>query len=97
MPTAVASAGTVSGEEVLALAEEQINVGKRRGSGGDYSNSAFHSRKHRWKRRSIRTKSTRVCFDGQLPILITYNYIRNVDWTDKTIEITETTEEPVVH
>ena len=24
------------------------------------------------------------------------NFIRNIDWTDKTIEITETAEEPVV-
>ena len=24
------------------------------------------------------------------------NFVRNIDWTDKTIEVTETTEEPVV-
>ena len=37
-------------------------------------------------------KSTRVSFNRRLPTLITVN----IDWTDKTIEITKTAEEPVV-
>ena len=91
-PTTYAVAGAASGEEVLRLAEEQLEVGKRLVREGTTRIRRFvvempverqitlHEEHARVIRRAISDPQT----------------VRNVDWTEKVIEVTETTEEPIV-
>jgi stress response protein YsnF len=90
-PTAVA-AGAVAGEEVLALAEEQINVGKRLVQGGTTRIRRFVTETPVEAQVTLHEEHARVLRRASADP----NFIRNIDWTDKTIEITETAEEPVV-
>jgi hypothetical protein len=92
MPTTVAAAGAVSGEEVLALAEEQINVGKRLVHEGTTRIRRFVTETPVEAQVTLHEEHARVLRRASADA----NFIRNVDWTEKTIEITETTEEPVV-
>ena len=90
-PTTVA-AGAASGEEVLALAEEQINVGKRLVQGGTTRIRRFVTETPVEAQVTLHEEHARVLRRASADP----NFIRNIDWTDKTIEITETAEEPVV-
>lgn len=86
------TAATLAGEEVLALAEEQINIGKR----------VVHQGASRIRRFVIETPvETQVTLHEEHARVVRRaitdpNYIRNLDWSDKTVEIVETAEEPVV-
>ena len=91
VPTSVA-AGAVSGEEVLALAEEQINVGKRLVQGGTTRIRRFVIETPVEAQVTLHEEHARVLRRASADP----NFIRNIDWTDKTIEITETAEEPIV-
>ena len=90
-PTTVA-AGAVAGEEVLALAEEQINVGKRLVQGGTTRIRRFVTETPVETQVTLHEEHARVLRRASADP----NFIRNIDWTDKTIEITETAEEPIV-
>jgi stress response protein YsnF len=90
-PTTVA-AGAASGEEVLALAEEQINVGKRLVQGGTTRIRRFVTETPVETQVTLHEEHARVLRRASADP----NFIRNIDWTDKTIEITETAEEPIV-
>jgi stress response protein YsnF len=90
-PTTVA-AGLASGEEVLALAEEQINVGKRLVQGGTTRIRRFVTETPVETQVTLHEEHARVLRRASADP----NFIRNIDWTDKTIEITETAEEPIV-
>jgi stress response protein YsnF len=90
-PTTVA-AGAASGEEVLALAEEQINVSKRLVQGGTTRIRRFVTETPVEAQVTLHEEHARVLRRASADP----NFIRNIDWTDKTIEITETAEEPVV-
>jgi hypothetical protein len=92
MPASVAAAGAVSGEEVFALAEEQINVGKRLVQEGTTRIRRFVTETPVEAQVTLHEEHARVLRRASADP----NYIRNIDWTEKTIEITETTEEPVV-
>jgi stress response protein YsnF len=86
------AADTVAAEEVLALAEEQINVGKR----------LIREGATRIRRFVIETPvETQVTLHEEHARVVRRaiadpNYVRNIDWNDRTIEIAETTEEPVI-
>jgi stress response protein YsnF len=89
-PTRVS--GATAGEEVLSLAEEQINVGKRVHQEGTTRIRRFVTETPVEAQVTLHEEHVRVARRA----ITDPNYIRNVDWTDKTIEFTETTEEPVV-
>ena len=90
--TATTSAGTVTGEEVLSLAEEQINVGKRVIQEGTTRIRRFVTETPVEAQVTLHEEHARVLRRASTDP----NYLRNIDWTDKTIEITESAEEPVV-
>jgi stress response protein YsnF len=87
-----AAAGAITGEQVLALAEEQINVGKRQIQEGTTRIRRFVTETPVEAQVTLHEEHTRVLRRASTDP----NYIRNIDWTDKTIEVTETAEEPVV-
>jgi len=87
-----AAAGAITGEQVLALAEEQINVGKRQIQEGTTRIRRFVTETPVEAQITLHEEHTRVLRRASTDP----NYIRNIDWTDKTIEVTETAEEPVV-
>ena len=91
-PATRAAAGTVAGEEILVLAEEEINVGKRLVQEGTTRIRRFVTEKPVEAQVTLHEEHARVVRRA----IADPNYIQNVDWTDKTIEITETAEEPVV-
>jgi uncharacterized protein (TIGR02271 family) len=82
-----------TGEEMLRLAEEQINVGKRVVESGHtrvrryvvekrvQANITLHEEHAEIMRRAISDPA----------------HVKNTDWSDKTIEVVETAEEPVVY
>lgn len=81
-----------NGEEVLALAEERFNVGKRVIQDGTTRIRRFVTETPVEAQVTLHEEHARVVRRA----ITDPNYIRNLDWTDKTIEITETAEEPVV-
>jgi hypothetical protein len=90
-PTTVA-AGATAGEEVLALAEEQINVGKRLIQEGTTRIRRFMVETPVETQVTLHEEHARVIRRA----ISDPSYMRNLDWTDKTIEVTETVEEAVV-
>ena len=91
-PVTLAAAGTVAGEEVLSLAQEEINVAKRVVQDGATRIRRFVTETPVEAQVTLHEEHARVIRRA----ITDPNYIRNIDWTDKTIEITETAEEPVV-
>ena len=89
----MAAGRTMPNEEVLRLAEEQLDVGKRVIQEGTTRIRRFVTETpveaqvtlHEEHARVIRRAATDQAF------------LRDVDWTDKTIDITEMAEEPVVN
>lgn len=89
---ATLTAGAVAGEEILALAEEKINVGKRVIREGTTRIRRFVTETPVEAQVTLHEEHARVIRRA----IADPNYIRNIDWADKTIEVTETIEEPVV-
>jgi uncharacterized protein (TIGR02271 family) len=85
-------AATVAGEEVLALAEEELNVGKRMVKGGTTRIRRFITEKPVEAQVTLHEEHARILRRA----IADPNYVQNIDWTDKTIEFTESAEEPVV-
>jgi uncharacterized protein (TIGR02271 family) len=91
-PATMTAGSTSQGEEVLRLAEEQLNVGKRVVQGGTT----------RIRRFVVETPvETQVTLHEEHTAIMRRavtdpNFIRDVDWTEKTFEMRETAEEPVV-
>jgi uncharacterized protein (TIGR02271 family) len=85
-------ATALNGEEVLALAEEHLNVGKRVIQDGATRIRRFVTEMPVEAQVTLHEEHARVVRRA----ITDPNYTRNLDWTDKTIEITETAEEPVV-
>jgi stress response protein YsnF len=91
-PATMAAGRSGANEEVLRLAEEQFDVGKRVIQEGATRIRRFVTETpveaqvtlHEEHARVIRRASTDP------------NFIRDVDWTDRTIEVTEMAEEPVI-
>src|SRR5215472_13100234 len=82
----------VDGEEIIALAEEHLNVGKRVIQEGTTRIRRFITEMPVEAEVTLHEEHARVVRRA----IADPGYLRNLDWTDKTIEITETTEEPVV-
>jgi len=91
-PAMRAATSTASGEEVLALAQEEINVGKRLVQEGTTRIRRFVIETPVEAQVTLHEEHSRVIRRA----IADPNYIRNIDWTDKTIEVTESIEEPVV-
>jgi uncharacterized protein (TIGR02271 family) len=91
-PAALAVGALSREEEVLGLAEEQINVGKRLVQEGTTRIRRFVTETPVEAQVTLHEEHARVLRRA----ITDPNYVRNLDWTDKTIEITETAEEPVV-
>jgi len=91
-PATRAAAGTVAAEETFALAEEEINVGKRLVQEGTTRIRRFVTEKPVEAQVTLHEEHVRVMRRA----IADPKFIQNVDWTDKTIEIVESVEEPVV-
>ena len=91
-PASVAAVSAIPGEEVFALAEEQIHVGKRMVQEGATRIRRFVTETPVEAQVTLHEEHARVLRRA----VADPNYVRNVDWTDKTIEIVESMEEPVV-
>ena len=91
-PATIAAAGVVSGEDVFVLAEEQISVGKRVVQEGTTRIRRFIVETPVEQQVTLHEEHARVLRRAAADP----TYLTNIDWTDKTIEITETAEEPVV-
>jgi uncharacterized protein (TIGR02271 family) len=92
---ATMAAGTttpLAGEEVLSLAEEQINVGKRMVREGTTRIRRFVTEMPVEAQVTLHEEHTAILRRA----ISDPNFVRDIDWTDKTIEVTETAEEPVV-
>jgi stress response protein YsnF len=80
------------GEETLRVAEEQINVGKRLVQAG-------LTRVRRYViERPVEANVTLHEEHAEIMrrVISDPNYGKDIDWSDKTIEVTETVEEPVI-
>ena len=81
-----------SDEEVLRVAEEELNVGKRMVQEGTTRIRRFVTEMPVEAQVTLHEEHVKV-----IRRAIAYpNLIRDVDWTDKMIEVKETAEEPVV-
>jgi uncharacterized protein (TIGR02271 family) len=89
---AALAVGAVPREEVLGVAEEQINVGKRLVQEGATRIRRFVTETPVEVQVTLHEEHARVLRRA----ITDPNCVRNLDWTDKTIEIAETAEEPVV-
>ncbi len=89
---ATTKAGAFPGEEVIGLAEEQINVGKRLVEHGTTRIRRFITEKPVEAQVSLHEEHVEVIRRA----ITDPEYIRNLEWADKSIELTETAEEPVV-
>jgi stress response protein YsnF len=93
LPAATMVAGRqLPNEEVLRLAEEKFDVGKRVISDGATRIRRFVTVTPVEAQVTLHEEHTRVIRRASTDP----NFLRDVDWTDKTIEVTESAEEPVV-
>jgi uncharacterized protein (TIGR02271 family) len=91
-PRETAARETVPKEEVIGLAEEQLDVGKRTIQEGTTRIRRFVTEKPVEAQITLHEEHTQVIRRA----ISDPGYVRNIDWTDKTIEVTETAEEAVV-
>lgn len=91
--TATMAAGTVpSEEEVLRVAEEQLNVDKRLVQEGMTRIRRFVTEMPVEAQVTLHEEHVKVIRRA----IADPTFVRDVDWTDKTIEVKEMAEEPVV-
>jgi stress response protein YsnF len=89
----MAAASKLSGEEMLRMAEEQINVGKRIVEAGHTRVRRFVVDKPVEAKISLHEEHAEVIRRA----ISDPAYLKDIDWSEKTIDITETAEEPVVN
>ena len=83
----------LAGEEMLRLAEEQLNVGKRMVEAG-------HTRVRRYMvEKPVEANITLHEEHAEVirRAITDPGYVKDIDWSDKTIDVTETVEEAVVN
>ena len=90
-PAATAAAGA-SFDEVLSLAEEHMNVGKRLIQEGTTRIRRFVTETPVEAQVSLHEEHGRVIRRA----ISNPDFGRDIDWTDKTVEFTDTAEEPVI-
>jgi len=91
-PAAAPAARSATGEEVLRLAEEQLEVGKRLVREGTTRIRRFVVETPIERQVTLHEEHVKVIRRA----ISDPESIRNIDWTEKTIEVDETAEEPVV-
>ena len=91
-PATMAAGSTIGAEEVLRLAEEQINVGKRVVSGGTTRIRRFVTEKPVEANISLHEEHAAVIRRAAADP----SFAQDIDWSDKIIEVSETVEEPVI-
>jgi uncharacterized protein (TIGR02271 family) len=91
-PATMAAGRTLPDEEVIRLAEEQIDVGKRTIQDGTTRIRRFVTETPVEAQVTLHEEHARVIHRATTDP----NFVRDVDWADKTIEIPETAEEPVI-
>ena len=91
-PATMAAGGALGGEEVLRLAEEQLNVGKRMVRGGTTRIRRFVTERPVEAKVSLHEEHAAILRRAATDP----NLIGDIDWADRTIEVNETAEEPVV-
>jgi uncharacterized protein (TIGR02271 family) len=79
-------------DQVLRLAEEQLNVGKRLVEEGTTRIRRFVTEKPVEAQVTLHEEHAQVVRRA----VADPNFVKDIDWSDKTIEVTETAEEPVV-
>lgn len=87
---AVRAAG--QGEQVLRLAEEQLDVGKRQVQAGTTRIRRFVTTRPIEAQVTLHEEHA----DVMRRAVADPEFLKEIDWADKTIEVTETAEEPVV-
>jgi len=88
-----ATARTVKGkDEVVRLAEEQLNVGKRQIEAGMTRVRRFVTERPVEAQVTLHEEHASVVRRA----ITDPSYIRDIDWTDKTIDVSETAEEAVI-
>jgi uncharacterized protein (TIGR02271 family) len=92
IPTPQPVARAAAGEEVLRLAEEQLEIGKRLVREGTTRIRRFVVETPIERQVTLHEEHVRVLRRA----ISDPESIRNIDWTEKTVEIDETAEEPVV-
>lgn len=79
-------------DQVLRLAEEQLDVGKRLVEEGTTRIRRFVTEKPVEAKVTLHEEHAQVVRRA----ISDPNYVKDIDWSDQTIEVTETAEEPVV-
>jgi len=82
----------IAREQVLRLAEEQLDVGKRLVEEGTTRIRRFVTEKPVEAKVTLHEEHAQVVHRA----ISDPNYVKDIDWSDKMIEVTETAEEPVV-
>jgi uncharacterized protein (TIGR02271 family) len=90
--TATATARLGDREEVVRLAEEQLNVGKRLFETGTTRIRRYVVEKPVEAQITLHEEHTEVARRA----ISDPSYVKDIDWEDRTIEVTETTEQAVV-
>jgi len=91
-PATMTAGSTLQGEEVLRLAEEQLNVGKRVVQGGTTRIRRFVVETPVEAQVTLHEEHTAILRRA----VTDPNFVRDVDWLEKTFEMRESAEEPVV-
>jgi uncharacterized protein (TIGR02271 family) len=91
-PKAASATSPMHTEEVLALAEEKLNVGKRLVQEGATRIRRFVTETPVEAQVTLHEEHARIFRRA----ITDPDYLRGLDWADKTIEIPNMTEEPVV-
>jgi stress response protein YsnF len=89
----MAAASKMSDEEMLRVAEEQIDVGKRIVEAGHTRVRRFVVDKPVEAKISLHEEHAEVIRRA----ISDPAYLKDIDWSEKTIDVTETAEEPVVN
>ncbi len=87
------AAAKLPGEEMLRVAEEQINVGKRMVEAGHTRVRRFVVDKPVEARITLHEEHAEVIRRA----ISDPAFVKDIDWSEKTIDVTETAEEPVVN
>ena len=88
----MAAGNPLPGEEVFRLAEEQLNVDKRVVQDGTTRIRRFVTETPVEAQVTLHEEHAQVIRRA----ISDPTFVRDVDWTEKTIEVTETAEEPVI-
>ena len=90
-PTSTLATRTASGEEVFSLAEEELNVGKHLIPGGITRIHRFVTNTPVEAQITLHEEHVQVVRRA----ISDPESVRDIDWAEKTIEVTDTVEEPV--